>query len=306
MIVSAALVATVAVVGFCGPALLRRALRARMPGPLRFGAWILLLGSMIAAGAGAVATAFGPGHEAARHLVARLRIDALRHQEVLHLDEVLGVSGALFVAGAAGAFAVASVRLYRHQLRLRDRHFAELSIVCQASRAGVWWLPLEEKLAYSIAGKPDLVVLSEGLAKDLSAPELAAVVDHERSHLRGRHHRLVGFAHAVSAALPFVPLARQSPEFVAAAVELSADAAAGRRHGPATVGAALDRMHPVRSKAVALRLGHLASSGRRHKSALRVRDSVLVLLASAVLPLGTAAALVVAGAWTATPALLHA
>ncbi|UKD58748.1 M48 family metalloprotease [Amycolatopsis sp. FU40] len=90
-------------------------------------------------------------------------------------------------------------------------------------------------------------MLSEGLAKDLSETELAAVVDHERSHLRGRHHRLAGFAHAVSAALSFVPLARRSPEFAAAAVELSADAAAGRRHGAATVSAALDRMHPVRS-----------------------------------------------------------
>ncbi|GAA1033232.1 MULTISPECIES: M56 family metallopeptidase [Amycolatopsis] len=297
MIVSAALVVTAAVVGFCGPLLLRWVLRARMPARLRFAAWILLLGSMIAAGAGAVATAFGPGHEAARRLVAWLRLDTLRHQEVLHLDEVVGVSGALLALGAAGAFALASIRRYRRQLRLHDRHFAELSMVCRAS-AGVWWLPSEEKFAYSIAGKPDLVVLSEGLARDLSEPELAAVVDHERSHLRGRHHRLVGFAHAVSAALPFVPLARQSPEFVAAAVELSADAAAGRRHGPATVSAALHRMHPVRSAATALRLEHLA---RGHAA-----TGILALATAALLPVSTAATLIVAGAWTAAPALLHA
>ncbi|MGW4401570.1 M56 family metallopeptidase [Amycolatopsis nivea] len=298
MIVSAALVSTAAMVGCCGPWLLRRILRARMPAVLRFVAWMLLLGSMIAAGAGAVATAFGPGHEAARRLVARLRFDALRHHEVLHLDEVVGISGALLAAASAGAFAFAAIRRYRHQLRLHDRHFAELSTVCRA-RAGVWWLPLEEKLAYSVAGKPGLVVLSEGLAKDLSETELAAVVDHERSHLRGRHHRLVAFAHAVSAALPFVPLARRSPEFVAAAVELSADSAAGRRHGPATVSAALDRMHPVRSAATALRLEHLAC-----------RDTaitgILALATAALLPVSTAAVLVVAGAWTATPALLHA
>ncbi|MFB9929733.1 M56 family metallopeptidase [Amycolatopsis halotolerans] len=299
MIVSAALVVTAAVVGFCGPLLLRRVLRARMSSPLRFVVWILLLGSMIAAGSGAVAAAFGPGHEVARRLVAWLRLDTLRHHEVLHLDEVVGVSGALLAAGAAGAFALAAIRRYRHQLRLHDRHFAELSMVCRA-RAGVWWLPSEEKLAYSIAGKPALVVLSEGLAKDLSALELAAVVDHERFHLRGRHHRLVGFAHAVSAALPFVPLARQSPEFVAAAVELSADAAAGRRHGPATVSAALDRMHPVRSAATALRLEHLA---RGHGSAM---TGILALATAVLLPVSTAAALIVAGAWTATPALLHA
>ncbi|WP_409179569.1 hypothetical protein F9C11_23785 [Amycolatopsis sp. VS8301801F10] len=115
---------------------------------------------MIAAGIGAAA--FGPGREAARRLVARLRLDA---------------------------------------------------------RTGVWWLPSEEKLE----GKPGLVVLSEGLAKDLSQRELAAVVDHERPQLRGRHHRLVGFAHA-----------------------------------------------------------------------------------AALLPVSTAAALIVAGAWTAAPALLHA
>ncbi|ATY13114.1 hypothetical protein CU254_23755 [Amycolatopsis sp. AA4] len=299
MIVSAALVATAALVGCCGPLLLRRILRARMPAPLRFVAWILLLGSMIAAGAGAVVTAFGPGHELARQVVARLRLDASRHREVLHLDEVLGVSGALLAAGAAGAFALAAIRLYRHQLRLHDRHFADLSIVCRA-RAGVWWLPLEEKLAYSVAGKPGLVVLSEGLAKDLSEAELAAVVDHERSHLRGRHHRLVGFAHAVAAALPFVPLARRSPEFAAAAVELSADAAAGRRHGPATVSAALRRMHAVPSSAVALRLQHLA---RGDDTAL---TGLVAFAAAALLPVSTAAALIVAGAWTAAPALLRA
>ncbi|MGW7534361.1 M56 family metallopeptidase [Amycolatopsis sp. NPDC054798] len=299
MIVSAALVATAAAVGFCGPWLLRRVLRARMPGPLRFGTWILLLGSMIAAGAGAVAAAFGPGHEAALRFVAWLRLDTLRHHEVWHLDEVLGVSGAVLAVGVAGAFALAAIRRYRHQLRLHDKHFAELSMVCRA-KAGVWWLPLEEKLAYSIAGKPGLVVLSEGLAKDLSGPELAAVVEHERSHLRGRHHRLVGFAYAVAAALPFVPLARRSPEFAAAAVELSADAAARRRHGPATVSAALDRMHPVPSADTALRLKHLA---RSHGTAM---TGVLALVAAALLPVSTAAALIVAGAWTAAPALLHA
>lgn len=218
MIVSAALVVTAAMAGCCGPLLLRWALRARMPAPVRLAAWILLLGSMIAAGTGAVAAAFGAGHEVARRLVARPRLDVLPHREVLHLDEVVGGSGALLVAGAAGAF--------------------------------------------------------------------AAVVDHERSHLRGRHHWLVGFAHAVAAALPFVPL--------------SADAAAGRRRGPATVRAALTRMHPARSTVTALRLEHLA---RSHDTA--TADGLLVLAAAALLPVSTAATLIVAGAWTAAPALLH-
>lgn len=61
-------------------------------------------------------------------------------------------------------------------------------------------------MAYSLAGGAPhpVIVASRGLADRLSAPDLAAVLDHERAHLHGRHHLLVGLARAAGGASPRV------------------------------------------------------------------------------------------------------
>lgn len=59
---------------------------------------------------------------------------------------------------------------------------------------------------------------------------------HERAHLRGRHHLMVTIAEALAAALP---LMRRSPALVRTLVEVSADSAATRSHGAGAVRPAL-------------------------------------------------------------------
>ncbi|WP_245719002.1 M48 family metalloprotease [Micromonospora rhizosphaerae] len=59
-------------------------------------------------------------------------------------------------------------------------------------------------MAYSQGG-PRLTVLGTG-ARSLPPAQLAAVLSHERAHLRGRHHLLVTVVKGLAAAAPCLPL----------------------------------------------------------------------------------------------------
>ncbi len=126
-------------------------------------------------------------------------------------------------------------------------------------------------LAYSVAGRRGSVVVSEGLREQLGGTGCAAVIEHERAHLRGRHHLLVELAEALAASAPWLPLTERSPTLVRAAVELAADRTAARTYGAVTVRSALLAMSRAPRTApppalgmaqdcVALRLRHLRSS----------------------------------------------
>jgi Zn-dependent protease with chaperone function len=108
-----------------------------------------------------------------------------------------------------------------------------------AGPSDVLWLAHERPLAFSMAGRPGVVVATEGLTRHLGDQAVAAVLAHERAHLAGRHHVLVAVADAVRAALPFVPLFKRAPQAIRELVELAADVAAVRTCGPAAVRTAL-------------------------------------------------------------------
>ncbi|PTR28681.1 hypothetical protein C8K36_10342 [Rhodococcus sp. OK519] len=92
--------------------------------------------------------------------------------------------------------------------------------------------------AYSIGGRVPTIVLGAGAA-GLDPDVRAAVLAHERAHLRGRHHLLVAWADALRAALPAVPLAREGAAWVRVLVELSADRHAAASCGCGALSAAL-------------------------------------------------------------------
>src|SRR3546814_7035003 len=94
-------------------------------------------------------------------------------------------------------------------------------------------------MAYSVAGKPGFVVAPQGLSSALSGGERDAVLAHERAHLSGGHHRIVGACEVLAAVLPRVPLFAAAPAAVGAIVELSADRHAARVTSPAAVRSAL-------------------------------------------------------------------
>ncbi|MEV0621922.1 M56 family metallopeptidase [Nonomuraea sp. NPDC050404] len=95
--------------------------------------------------------------------------------------------------------------------------------------------------AYCVPGRQAAIVLSTGTLGLLRAGELAAVLAHERAHLRERHDL---------ALLPFTVLERAFPwsrtvaamrRQAATLVEMRADDSAARAHGHATLSAALRR-----------------------------------------------------------------
>lgn len=97
-------------------------------------------------------------------------------------------------------------------------------------------------VAYCLPGLRARVVISSGLVDLLTQAELAAVVDHERAHARGRHHLLLLPFTAGCRAVPWLPATRIAQRSTRQLAEMLADDHARRHHGGSTVAAALVRM----------------------------------------------------------------
>lgn len=100
-------------------------------------------------------------------------------------------------------------------------------------------LRVNEPLAYCLPGMRSRVVLSEGTLDALTDPELAAILRHERAHLRARHDLVLEAFIAVHTAFPRVVRSRSALTAVRLLVELLADDAAVRAAGAAPLARAL-------------------------------------------------------------------
>ncbi len=88
-------------------------------------------------------------------------------------------------------------------------------------------------LAYCLPGRTNagsVTVLSRGLLDQLTKDELAAVVAHEQTHLRQRHHLLTMAFEAWYRALPWLPTTRYGREAVLELTEMLADDGALTEH----------------------------------------------------------------------------
>ena len=100
----------------------------------------------------------------------------------------------------------------------------------RARRCGSWITAAA--VAYTLPGWHSRVVLSAGLVDLLTEQELAAVIEHERAHLRARHDLLVLPFQAWAVALGRIPGVRLAGGSVAELTEMLADdVAAARTHG---------------------------------------------------------------------------
>jgi Zn-dependent protease with chaperone function len=124
--------------------------------------------------------------------------------------------------------------------RARRRHAATLAIVGDTSvRPGLTVLRHEVPAVYCLPGRRPRIVATTGALDALDEPLLAAVIAHERAHLRGRHHVLVALAEGFARAWPSVPLARGLAAATPLLVEMTADDAAARAHGRDVLASAL-------------------------------------------------------------------
>lgn len=161
-------------------------------------------------------------------------------------------------AGATSAVVTLGWRLSRSVGRARalsHRHAASARMIGHRV-AGLDAVVVDapERVAYSVAGRPDTIVVTSAALDALDECYLDAVLAHERAHLTGRHHLIVALTRGLAATLPRVALFTVGARQIARLTEMAADDAAARRHGPDTVlGAllALSARAPVPSWAAA-------------------------------------------------------
>lgn len=153
---------------------------------------------------------------------------------------------AVFVAIPVLIIAILALRglhtALRSQRTLRQ-HGRTLDVVSTLRTDRVWVLPDAQLGAYSIPLGRGRIVLTQGTVDALADDELAAVIAHERAHLRQQHHALLAWVRLLSQAFGWVPLLRAAATEVAAYVEMAADDAAARAvANPVTVARALARL----------------------------------------------------------------
>lgn len=104
---------------------------------------------------------------------------------------------------------------------------------------GLRILDVAEPLAYCLPGVRSRVVVSEGALQALSDNEMAAILEHERAHLRARHDLVLEMFTAVHAAFPRLVRSAHALNAVRLLIELLADDAAVRAEGPTPLARAL-------------------------------------------------------------------
>jgi Zn-dependent protease with chaperone function len=100
---------------------------------------------------------------------------------------------------------------------------AELPMALPATPPDARLLEHPAPVAFCIPGARPLLVLSSGMVAELDNAQLAAVVAHERAHLREHHHLYLLPFVAWEAALPVLPAAARAHVAVRTLVEMRAD-----------------------------------------------------------------------------------
>ena len=110
--------------------------------------------------------------------------------------------------------------------------------VCSGA-SGLRILDVKQPLAYCLPGVRSRVVVSEGTLNTLSDSEIAAILSHERAHLRARHDLVLEMFTAVHAAFPRFVRSASALDAVRLLIEMLADDAAVRTAGPTPLARAL-------------------------------------------------------------------
>ncbi|OMB88430.1 M56 family metallopeptidase [Mycolicibacterium conceptionense] len=235
----------------------------------------------------------------------------LTHTAPTFCVETLGIAGAvtlpptvatvLVVALLAVTAVVATnttrrviVTLYRTQRANREHAQAVRIIGRPTGHAGVVAITTDQPAAYCVSGGRHRAIVVTTAALDLlKAPALAAVLAHERAHLRGRHHLVIATLNTLAAALPRLPLMRAAAQSVPALLEMCADDAATRRHGREPLLASLlalsthrqpDGVLAAAGTAIAARVNRLLKPQRAIWWRPRSLATMLVVIAMAVAP----------------------
>ncbi|MCV7027985.1 M56 family metallopeptidase [Mycobacterium sherrisii] len=154
-------------------------------------------------------------------------------------------------------------------------------------------LDVAEPIAYCLPGVRSRVVVSEGALSQLTTDEVAAILSHERAHLRARHDLVLEAFTAVHAAFPRLVRSSNALGAVHLLVELLADDAAVRAAGRTPLARALVACAAGRAPSGALAVGGVSTVVRVRRLCGRGNSALLAaaayLTAAAVLVMPTVA-----------------
>ncbi|PKW27046.1 M56 family metallopeptidase [Phycicoccus duodecadis] len=134
----------------------------------------------------------------------------------------------------------------------RTEHRELVDILGEHDRDGLVVLQHPTPTAYCIPGRGSRVVLTRGVLDALPDDQLAAVVAHERAHLRARHDLLLEFFTVLHESVPPGLRSRTAMAEVRLLVEALADRAAVRRSGAVATARALVAVAEGRAPEVAM------------------------------------------------------
>jgi Zn-dependent protease with chaperone function len=147
------------------------------------------------------------------------------------------VCAVTLVIGARLTYAVVQVAIATRRRRAHHRMVVDLVGKSQGTHLRI--LDVEQPLAYCLPGVRSRVVVSEGALNTLADNEMAAILTHERAHLRARHDLVLEMFTAVHAAFPRFVRSAHALHAVRLLIELLADDAAVRAAGPTPLARAL-------------------------------------------------------------------
>lgn len=177
--------------------------------------------------------------------------------------------------------------------RRRAHHRMVVDLVGKSQKSGLRVLDVPEPLAYCLPGVRSRVVVSRGTLTTLADKEIAAILSHERAHLRARHDLVLEMFTAVHAAFPRFVRSANALDAVRLFIELLADDAAVRAAGPTPLARALVACAAARTPAGALAAGGPTTVLRVRRLGGRGNSIVLAmtayLAAAAVLVVPTVA-----------------
>ncbi|SPM36692.1 integral membrane protein, partial [Mycobacterium rhizamassiliense] len=261
-----ALLFTILAVLLTGPV---PALLARASWPLRAPRAAMVLWQAVALSA--VLSAFSAGIAIATRLLVP-GPDGRPTTSILGAAERLGwplwaayisVFALTLLVGARLMIAVIQVVIANRRRRAHHRmvvdlvgvgHGAALSQPCAGTR-DLRVLDVPQPLAYCLPGVRSRVVVSEGTLTTLADAEVAAILTHERAHLRARHDLVLEAFTAVHAAFPRLVRSANALGAVQLLVELLADDAAVRATGRTPLARALVACASGRTPSGALAAG---------------------------------------------------
>lgn len=203
---------------------------------------------------------------------------------IVRLRAAYVTPGGAAVAGAgltlSGTIALRAVRAAIQLVRIRraeHRRHRSLIALCGQPAAELDAVILDDPqpYAYCLAGRQHTVILTNGTVKLLSAPQLAAVLAHERAHLAARHHRMLAAAAFAGRVLPELPLLRDLTTRVRRLLEMHADDLAACTEDPEVLATALVAVATARPRRVPSQAPSAALSAADMDAVARIQRLLL-------------------------------